>query len=711
MTTKPITGARCWMVFIVAVTLTASTLVGRVAEARPVTDVEFSGRVVSVDPTGRFVVVDSPNGGAPNYQRFDALTSVFTPLPPATLVSDGGWYVVTPERQWVDLITGATTAVPVSGDSILAGEGRTLLVNDLDGRTGVSAVVDLPTGTTERLPLNGRGTAMSANGRYVLFVACRAGGVCDTYRRWDRWTNETEVVGRTSEHVVPAIANTGRVFVNVLSGSQEVSPTIVLRDVGGATKSLAGQRHDPWYASPYFGVTDIAADGTAFVSEWRFTSCCGSASLVQLDSGVITPLPGFSVVGGPPLSFAVSGPGSTVAMVVTAGIGQAVAATRLKVFQVPSAAGIGRLRAGEVWHIPVVGAPGVGSDATAAMLNVTVTDPASAGYLTVYPCADQPPLASNVNFVAGQTVANSVLARLSPAGDVCVVSNSSVDVVVDVEAWFSSNAYHGVVPVRVADTRHGDGDGIGNLAASQVLAVPVRSGAVPADATTVMLNVTATNPESAGYATVWPCGSDRPLASNLNFAPGQTVANAVLATPDGSGDVCIASNVRLDIVVDVQGWATADFAFHAVAPTRIEDSRTGNPPGAAGVPALQTHSVTIPTTLVPDDAAAVMINVTATNAESSGYVTVWPCGQPPLASNLNVAAAQTVANEVLVSLSAENTVCLLSNSSVDYVIDVQGWFAADPGLHTMAPERIEDTRNSVACGLFSDCSAVVAIPA
>ena len=44
------------------------------------------------------------------------------------------------------------------------------------------------------------------------------------------------------------------------------------------------------------------------------------------------------------------------------------------------------------------------------VFNVTATEPTEAGYVTVYPYPGSVPLASNLNFVAGQTVPNLVYA-------------------------------------------------------------------------------------------------------------------------------------------------------------------------------------------------------------------------------------------------------------------------------------------------------------
>ena len=60
------------------------------------------------------------------------------------------------------------------------------------------------------------------------------------------------------------------------------------------------------------------------------------------------------------------------------------------------------------------GAPLTGYSAVA--LNVTVVDAADSGYITVWPCASAQPEASNLNYVAGQTVPNAVIAPIDANG-------------------------------------------------------------------------------------------------------------------------------------------------------------------------------------------------------------------------------------------------------------------------------------------------------
>ncbi len=52
----------------------------------------------------------------------------------------------------------------------------------------------------------------------------------------------------------------------------------------------------------------------------------------------------------------------------------------------------------------------------AAVFNVTVTEPTASGYITVFPAPPPPPVASNLNYVPGQTVPNLVIAGVGTGG-------------------------------------------------------------------------------------------------------------------------------------------------------------------------------------------------------------------------------------------------------------------------------------------------------
>jgi hypothetical protein len=74
---------------------------------------------------------------------------------------------------------------------------------------------------------------------------------------------------------------------------------------------------------------------------------------------------------------------------------------------------------------------------SAYVLNITVTQPKATGFLTVYPDNGSPPTTSNLNFSAGQTVAN--LVTVEPFnGDVAIYNGSSgsVQIIVDEQGYY-----------------------------------------------------------------------------------------------------------------------------------------------------------------------------------------------------------------------------------------------------------------------------------
>jgi hypothetical protein len=99
------------------------------------------------------------------------------------------------------------------------------------------------------------------------------------------------------------------------------------------------------------------------------------------------------------------------------------------------------LVAGAVRSFPVTdGVCGIPSTATAVSVNLTVTQPAAPGYLSLYPGdAAGPPLVSNVNFTAGLTRANNAVVLLAANGGTINVKNGSagsVHFVLDVNGYF-----------------------------------------------------------------------------------------------------------------------------------------------------------------------------------------------------------------------------------------------------------------------------------
>lgn len=84
----------------------------------------------------------------------------------------------------------------------------------------------------------------------------------------------------------------------------------------------------------------------------------------------------------------------------------------------------------------------VPAGAAAITGNLTVVDTQAneyGGFATMYPCDATRPDASNLNFVSGVTVANSVAVPLSSAGTVCVYVYGTAHVLLDVSGYYSTD--------------------------------------------------------------------------------------------------------------------------------------------------------------------------------------------------------------------------------------------------------------------------------
>lgn len=267
-----------------------------------------------------------------------------------------------------------------------------------------------------------------------------------------------------------------------------------------------------------------------------------------------------------------------------------------------------------------------------------------------------------------------------------------------------------VPPFRLVDTRPGarTDDGrdaaIGAIGPDKYLPIQVAGrGGVPADATAVVLNVTATAPNGAGYITVFPGGQAQPNTSNVNVErPGQTVANLVTVQLGGGG-VWVYGSIPTHLIVDVFGYFTPSGntsagRFVAFGPQRIIDTRGGG--NATYVQPGESRVVALPG-VVPKDATAAVVNITITDGYP-GYWTAYAAGAArPSTSNVNIdLVGRTVPNQAVVPISPEG-IAVFSEAGGHLLIDLAGWYTGESapssgdGLFVpITPQRLLDTRNT-----------------
>jgi hypothetical protein len=300
--------------------------------------------------------------------------------------------------------------------------------------------------------------------------------------------------------------------------------------------------------------------------------------------------------------------------------------------------------------------------------------------------------------------------------------------------------YQPLTPYRALDTRAatciqcaGGAVGQGQTRTIQVggYVPPGHTGAiVPADASAVVLNVTAVSGSAGTYLTVFPSGEPVPVASNLNPNAHTNIANLVtvaLGTSNGDpGYVSIFNDLgTIDVVADVEGYYLTGGSgsageFHSVSPpVRVCDSRGGqgtqcntgvDDPLTAGASRLVAVTDGVSGVSTGGDAEAAVLNLTAVSGTSLTYLTVYPpvsgtggltCGPPPTASNLNVEARTNQPNRVIVPVvqsEGAGYVCVFNDlGTINYILDESGWYGngADTGgalFVPFTPSRICDTR-------------------
>jgi parallel beta-helix repeat protein len=352
--------------------------------------------------------------------------------------------------------------------------------------------------------------------------------------------------------------------------------------------------------------------------------------------------------------------------------------------------------------LQVTGRGGVSADGViAVVLNITVTQPTSGGYLTVYPAGAARPASSNLNFGAGQTVPNLVNVAVGSGGRIVIENHSAgwLHVIGDVSGWFATPAastgpdgrYNAITPFRLLDTRQTAPIHQGQVLRLQVTGRSSGGSAIPASGVSaVVLNVTITGPTTTSFVAVYPTQVSRPNTSTENFVRGQTIANRTIVPvgPDGAVNI-YNSNGTTQVVVDVSGWYTnasstaggATFVPLPV-PRRLADSRPGGPPPDSPWGPNMTRSVAVagqsgvPLTNSINPPTAVVANITATNADTGSYLTVFPGGTRPLTSDLNFGPGHATANLTVARLAADGSISVDNRAGrVDVIVDVFGWYA------------------------------------
>lgn len=336
--------------------------------------------------------------------------------------------------------------------------------------------------------------------------------------------------------------------------------------------------------------------------------------------------------------------------------------------------------AGGAVTIQVAGRAGMpAKDVGAVLINVNVMTPTAAGYLTVHASGTAQPGSREVSYPAGGITTKTVLTRVGTDGKVRLYTSARADLSADIVGWSPAGGFvSGGGPARVLDTRTGLAAPKARLAAGGTLKLTVtgKAGIPTTGASAVLLDISATSPSAAGWATAWATGASRPATPQIRLEAGKPATGLVLAKIGTGGAVNLHSSVQTDLMVDIVGWLPTDADLVPVTPTRLLDSQTGLGITAGRVAAGKAPVIKIVGRAgVPAKGVrAAIVTVSSVSPTTAGYLTAYPSGTAePAYASVKYAKGQTVTNTVVVPVGADGAIRVYTGGATYVKVDVQGY--------------------------------------
>ncbi|GAC1445299.1 MAG: hypothetical protein NVSMB55_25630 [Mycobacteriales bacterium] len=259
------------------------------------------------------------------------------------------------------------------------------------------------------------------------------------------------------------------------------------------------------------------------------------------------------------------------------------------------------------------------------------------------------------------------------------------------------STYAAVPAQRFVDTRSGRGAPAGPVAGTVTVTVP---SSVPADATGVVLDVSAVDPRGTGWLRVAPAGST-PTTTALNYTASHGVTGLVVTATNTQRQVDVSTYAgATDLTIDVVGYYTASAQtgghWSPMAPARVVDTRSGT--GAPAGPVSGSVTFTLPSS-VPQDAAGVVLDVTAVNPSADGYLRLAPAGHAPTTTALNFQGGGSTTGLAITTATNNQVTVTVAGAPATLVVDLVGYYegnaASGSQYVAVTPQRFLDTRSGL----------------
>jgi hypothetical protein len=193
-----------------------------------------------------------------------------------------------------------------------------------------------------------------------------------------------------------------------------------------------------------------------------------------------------------------------------------------------------------------------------------------------------------------------------------------------------------------------------------------------------LVTITVTSATKPGYVTVYPYGTPRPGQAAVEFAAGQQASNVALATPNTYVDFYNGSAAPINLVIttigaEAGGGQTAADTYAPVTPVPVLPATkvAGNHHVSFAV--AGSHGV-------PANAAAVVLDVTASGGTTAGHFTSYPGLLPQRQEQGGYwSKGQTVTGLAIVPVNGSASLQNVGSGTVGLAAQVVGYLAPDSG--------------------------------
>jgi hypothetical protein len=340
----------------------------------------------------------------------------------------------------------------------------------------------------------------------------------------------------------------------------------------------------------------------------------------------------------------------------------------------------------------VLGVGGVPTDARGVVINLTVTQPSTSSFATVWGAnpvtgaAAAMPQSSTLNWAAGDTVSNSITAVPDGQGCISIFNQlGTAHVIVDVMGYLSSTASDGSMTMLGTPQRSPD-SGVRRSGNFEMRVAGVNG--VPTDATAVWVSITATQSTAGSVAAIAPATSPstypNPLAtSNINFPASSQTSSLALVKVGAGGKVAVSNALGSAVFeLDVLGYQSpaSTQRLYLTQLQRIKDTRcagtvvwcsgvTGTAIGTGGL------AVSIPATAgLAGGATGALANITTTRGTQTAHVTAWNGqGSVPWISQAQVNLGRDRAAATLIPLASGGFKLTPGAGQTHLVVDLIGY--------------------------------------